>query len=56
MNVVKLFLTLPVTNCSTKSGFSIRSKVTNLERATLMYNKLNSFGLMYSEKDIKQKN
>lgn len=49
---IRIFLTLPVTNCSAERGFSTLTSVKSMKRSTLSDNKLNSFMLSCSEKDI----
>lgn len=49
---IRIFLTLPVTNCTAERGFSVLARVKNAKRSTLREEKLNSLVLMCSEHDI----
>lgn len=49
---LRIFLSLPVTNCSAERGFSTLTRVKNMKRSTLTHKKLNSLMLMCCEKDI----
>lgn len=50
--VIRMFLTLPVTNCTAERTFSVLIRVKNVKRASLLNNKLNSLVLMCTEKDV----
>lgn len=49
---IRIYLTLPVTNCSAERGFSVLTRVKNVKRSTLSDSKLNSLMLMCCEKDL----
>src|SRR5436190_720069 len=39
---LRIFLTLPVTNCTAERGFSVLSRIKNAKRLTLVESKLNA--------------
>lgn len=49
---VRIFLTLPVTNCSAERGFSALNRLKNVKRSALSDNKLNCLMLLCCEKDL----
>ncbi|BES94809.1 Hypothetical protein NTJ_07618 [Nesidiocoris tenuis] len=52
---LKMYLTIPVTNCSAERDFSVLSRIKNAKRATLLEGKLNALIIMCTEKDLTQR-
>lgn len=49
---MRIYLTLPVTNCSAERGFSALKRIKSVTRSTLDQTKLNNLMVLFTERDI----
>lgn len=50
--ILRIYLTLPISNASGERSFSVMARIKNFLRSTLGQQKLNSLSLLYIEKEL----